>query len=532
MGTTDRAVAAKSRSKLGVTLFGGVLVLALAAAFAACAGDDSDQPAACGGGGEATSATITTTGPTTGVTGVGGSGTAGAGGTNGTGGGTAGGKVDAGKADARADAPATGGSGGGGGVEGGTDARPANEAGPSLCGNGVVDPGEPCDDGNKLDGDGCSSICTDSHACEACEADNCPVDNTLNDSGDPSVQPACSAYTKMAAAGPARGTNRSQLCFSVYACTVRTRCAIDHGATYCYCGDITLAECQAGHAKGDCKAEIEAGLETTEAPAVLLNLTNVNLATGGALNRATCDHDNCGNPSLGGGMWQCLPPLGVTPDGGTGAGGSGNGSAGSAGTGGSGTVDAGPDVSGGGSGGSAIMDASAETNSTGTGGTSVVEAGGSDAPPAEICPADAGHSMPAICAACEESNCPHDPQGCSSGTCTRQPACGDYATAEDRALCQATLDCIRATNCIAGGQTSCYCGAGVSLATCQGGGGTGACKTQLEAGFKTTVPSIILMSFSKVDLPAGGAMSLGQCDHDNCGSPLLDGNNECVPYCK
>ncbi|ANM29765.1 hypothetical protein ABI59_09525 [Acidobacteria bacterium Mor1] len=31
---------------------------------------------------------------------------------------------------------------------------------PALCGNGVPEPGEPCDDGNAVDGDGCSSACT------------------------------------------------------------------------------------------------------------------------------------------------------------------------------------------------------------------------------------------------------------------------------------------------------------------------------------------------------------------------------------
>jgi|ERR1051326_364590 cysteine-rich repeat protein len=30
----------------------------------------------------------------------------------------------------------------------------------SICGNGIVEPGEQCDDGNIADGDGCSSICT------------------------------------------------------------------------------------------------------------------------------------------------------------------------------------------------------------------------------------------------------------------------------------------------------------------------------------------------------------------------------------
>ena len=29
----------------------------------------------------------------------------------------------------------------------------------SICGNGIVEPGEQCDDGNLNDGDGCSSLC-------------------------------------------------------------------------------------------------------------------------------------------------------------------------------------------------------------------------------------------------------------------------------------------------------------------------------------------------------------------------------------
>src|SRR5207249_6141959 len=31
---------------------------------------------------------------------------------------------------------------------------------PATCGNGKVDPGEECDDGNRVDGDGCDSNCT------------------------------------------------------------------------------------------------------------------------------------------------------------------------------------------------------------------------------------------------------------------------------------------------------------------------------------------------------------------------------------
>jgi uncharacterized protein (TIGR03382 family) len=40
------------------------------------------------------------------------------------------------------------------------------DANPALCGNGTVDPGETCDDGNTTAGDGCSATCqTETIAC-------------------------------------------------------------------------------------------------------------------------------------------------------------------------------------------------------------------------------------------------------------------------------------------------------------------------------------------------------------------------------
>ena len=41
-------------------------------------------------------------------------------------------------------------------------AQPANDAG-FACGNGSTDGAEECDDGNALDGDGCSALCTIEH---------------------------------------------------------------------------------------------------------------------------------------------------------------------------------------------------------------------------------------------------------------------------------------------------------------------------------------------------------------------------------
>ena len=56
---------------------------------------------------------------------------------------------------------------------------------PATCGNGAVDPGEACDDGNKVDGDGCQNDCTKTPAkevvCQTLPAGPCTV--TAGDDG-------------------------------------------------------------------------------------------------------------------------------------------------------------------------------------------------------------------------------------------------------------------------------------------------------------------------------------------------------------
>lgn len=73
----------------------------------------------------------------------------------------------------------------------------------NLCGNGRLDPGEECDDGNDLDGDNCSSLCTVAEVCgngrldpgEECDAgdrvdgDGCSSACLFEICGDGIVQP-------------------------------------------------------------------------------------------------------------------------------------------------------------------------------------------------------------------------------------------------------------------------------------------------------------------------------------------------------
>ena len=116
---------------------------------------------------------------------------------------------------------------GGGGGGGGSDASMP------VCGNGVLEQGEECDDGNLLNGDGCSATCavdevnacintasevTDSVACQGCVCGNCP-----------DLISAC-----------ADGTN-GDACVAVVACAANAGCT----GKDCYCGDRGDALCAA-----------------------------------------------------------------------------------------------------------------------------------------------------------------------------------------------------------------------------------------------------------------------------------------------
>ena len=205
----------------------------------------------------------------------------------------------------------------------------------------------------------------------------------------------------------------------------------------------------------------------------------------------------------------------------TGAGGAGTGGAGTggAGTGGSGT-------GGSGTGGSG-------TGGSGTGGMVVMD---------PFCGQPFNANVPSgyqgilntpttatQCATCEAlpTSCPHDPSGCSAGACDTQPFCTDYPAAADQAACNAVQKCVRQTNCIALGITNCFCG-NTDMNTCTGSlsGPAGACKSEIIAGFPSgTTAAAILSGLTDVSAPAGGAMSLESCDHDNCAT-------QCIPYCK
>jgi hypothetical protein len=122
-----------------------------------------------------------------------------------------------------------------------------------------------------------------SAACEACEREHC---NEI---------PACSAVTGNAAAGPAAGKPKSQLCEQTLACVRRTKCG--SGLTInCYCGTADATECYAGQGNGPCRREIETSMESTDATTVIRRLDDITFGGGAAMSMALCDRDFCKQP--------------------------------------------------------------------------------------------------------------------------------------------------------------------------------------------------------------------------------------------
>jgi hypothetical protein len=111
------------------------------------------------------------------------------------------------------------------------------------------------------------------------------------------------------------------------------------------------------------------------------------------------------------------------------------------------------------------------------------------------------------------------PQSDLLPTATNGPASGTAKTT----LCQALLKCVHQTNCLEGEdndfQLECYCGAGVSLSTCESAGftPTGACVPQIAAALEVTDYSTSTDLFGDLCLAYGAAMYIyNQCDGNCC----------------
>jgi cysteine-rich repeat protein len=151
---------------------------------------------------------------------------------------------------------------------------------PAVCGNGIVEPGEACDDANQLGGDGCTATCTRETAAQMCLA------GRAND--------ACSQCTcdncRSAAAGCRPDGEDGALCTELAACMSDARCS----GLDCYCGDNLLG-CVAGVADGKCSRLIEQALGSRDVVEIVLVLTLVDASSliGRAMSLSVCQRNAC-----------------------------------------------------------------------------------------------------------------------------------------------------------------------------------------------------------------------------------------------
>jgi cysteine-rich repeat protein len=250
----------------------------------ASGGSNGGGAAGKSGGGSAGKAGNAGTAGTNGGRGGVGGGDASVGGTGGAGGRGSGGRhVDSGTPDHSVTPEA-----------GRHDAADAHQ-GP-RCGDGHLDPGEQCDDGNTLDEDDCTSTCLDNKTCLGCVANNCPL--------GPVYQPKCSDFSDQAS---------KDACYKVFACLMRTECW-RLGSLKCYCGNTLLADCKDGSGTGDCKKDIDEAfaaapvdLVVTDSNAIVTNIGRVDIPAASALSLSDCQWKYCYDPALTSGNWECDP---------------------------------------------------------------------------------------------------------------------------------------------------------------------------------------------------------------------------------
>ncbi len=161
-----------------------------------------------------------------------------------------------------------------------------------VCGNGAVEAGEECDDGNNEDGDACSADCLLSD-CKACKELNCeswPPTNPKNRIDE------CFGATDIAAGGPKAGTPRAELCKEVVECHQEAGCLskLQYGLK-CYCGSVPSKECVVDGGNGPCVKEWEAAAESTDPVTVGARFTNPSFALGRAGALAMCEVHKCEN---------------------------------------------------------------------------------------------------------------------------------------------------------------------------------------------------------------------------------------------
>jgi hypothetical protein len=128
------------------------------------------------------------------------------------------------------------------------------------------------------------------------------------------------------------------------------------------------------------------------------------------------------------------------------------------------------------------------------------------APPPSICDDPAGD-----CDECACTNCAPQVDACehATGVAMAGPAVGTSLAT----LCMAFVRCAQDTGCSG---LQCYCGPGVDLGTCLGGGAFGACLEEMENAAETEVPTTLVGRQGNSAFALGLATSLLNCTEAAC----------------
>jgi hypothetical protein len=288
-------------------------------------------------------------------------------------------------------------------------------------------------------------------SCRECEQASCPT-----------LLTACEDAEGEAAAGPAAGQPKRDLCAAVIACVRVSGCA-SSAVEDCYCGPgVDPLACLTGGAAGVCKGAFEAAAESTDGFEVAERFVDPQFAVGSAVTLLGCDRDLCSSA--------CSASEVPAPDAGP----------------------PGPECGTTADAGAPVEDAAPAMDSEG--------------------PADA--SPPPSCRDCEQASCPATLTACdeAAGVAEAGPAAGQPRNV----LCVSAAECARTTRCAVSAVEDCFCGAGVDPLACLTGGASGPCRAEFEAAAESTDAFVVAERFVDPQFALGNAVSLSTCDRDSC----------------
>jgi cysteine-rich repeat protein len=151
-----------------------------------------------------------------------------------------------------------------------------------VCGNGVVERNEGCDDGNLRPGDGCGVDCMRESATQTC------LSGRENDACAQCTCERCSAAATSCRTGS--GAGGSANCVALANCIGRTGCS----GLECYCGS-NLASCVLGDVNGPCRTQVEAATGSNNVIEIVaeLALSDSSSPVGRAISLSSCERNQC-----------------------------------------------------------------------------------------------------------------------------------------------------------------------------------------------------------------------------------------------